>query len=229
MSTAGRRPIWARMADRCSKHSKNTSWQAAVGPWSPQLPAEPFFECCERRSAILAQTGRRTGANIAPPTVGLFVPLGRILLVPHPQLPTCLSLDLYPTENAIISHAAMKLCPFAVAAVSRCDGDGKINCSTNSRAIPPRSKLRRQRPAFQHAIAQARWDACSCTDPATVLGSAAQTSRRSTKPCACQRSPGRQLFSTRFPCRRNQMPTYPPASCNHDIARGFLVLDTTMS
>ena len=33
---------------------------------------------------------------------------------------------------------AMKLCPFAVAAASRCDGDGKINCPTNSRAIPPK-------------------------------------------------------------------------------------------
>jgi hypothetical protein len=73
MLTAGRRPFWPRLADRCSKHSKNTSWQAAVGPWSTQPPAKPFFECFEHRSAILAQTGRRPAVNIAPPTVGHFV------------------------------------------------------------------------------------------------------------------------------------------------------------
>jgi hypothetical protein len=88
-------------------------------------------------------------------------------------------------------------------------GMTKINCPTNSRVLPPpppRSKLCRQMPAFRHSIAQASWDVCSCTNPATVLGSAAQTSRRSTKPCACQRSPGRQLFSTFFHAHATKCP-----------------------
>ena len=67
-------PDWPTDVRSIRKNEKNGLAGGCVLHGRTAACQEVFFECLEHRSAILAQIGRRPAVNIAPPTVGHFVP-----------------------------------------------------------------------------------------------------------------------------------------------------------